>query len=701
MDNKQPDNSNNDLRIVKIEKFNVDMMENLLSCDKITSEVKRNLRAYKKLKKDGNSVQVIYEYGKELKSLKIGRLYPQKGIGLQNFPSDVRSALSSDYYFDLDMINSQPVLLLQLSQKNSWNCDRLKEYVLQRSEKLQEIMEDFNCDRDNAKQIILSIMFGEFTIKKNMFLSELKNELSQIQINIVNSNPNILKLCSKKQNIAGSVVANILQDMEFKILEHIDTVLQNHNRSMDVYIHDGGLIQKLENEKEFPSELIKICEDSILEKFGYSIRLAIKPMKHSFEFKHKLLQFGLVYKDEYLKTKEDFEKDHFYCSETESICTITPNGIVHNCITKAKITFASFNFTKIKDNKIHTFSFIGEWLNDPDKFIIDKIIFDPSLPFGIINNCFNTFKGLRGSIYDLPINPINRENILQRFQELILINSSKNPIYYLYHINWLALLIQFPYIIPLVAIILINTKQGSGKDTEGNFIGSKVIGDCYFKNIVDIENELLDKHSIIKKECLFMKLEEANGFVNRKHNDIIKNLITGTESNVNEKNIKQYKIKTYPHIIATTNNPVPFKVEEDDRRFCIFYTSSDRVGDTQWWKETHRLFDLPEAGAVVYQYLSSIDISNFDPSDFPKTEYHQNLTETEIPSEVLFLRECDPFNDISSQQLYNLYRDYCTQRELTPKSLIHFSRSITPMISQCIITKRKTMGIMKYSKNAS
>jgi len=121
------------MKLVKSEVYDVDAMAELLIHDGVPSDVKRLLRAYKKMKVNGNEVQVVYEYGKGLDS---GRIYTQRGLGLQTFPSDVRAALAQKYYWDVDMVNSQPVILLAKCKEYGWLCPALEEYVQNRSHKL-------------------------------------------------------------------------------------------------------------------------------------------------------------------------------------------------------------------------------------------------------------------------------------------------------------------------------------------------------------------------------------------------------------------------------------------------------------------------------------------------------------------------------------------------------------------------------------
>jgi hypothetical protein len=193
-----------------------------------------------------------------------------------------------------------------------------------------------------------------------------------------------------------------------------------------------------------------------------------------------------------------------------------------------------------------------------------------------------------------------------------------------------------------------------------------------------------------------MKLEEVNGSMTRKNADQLKSIITSSNTTINPKGVKKYTTRVYPHILMTTNNSVPVKVEEHDRRYCVSYCSSKYLGNRPWWEETYRLLGLPEAGYVVFQYLMGITIT-FNPRDFPKTEYHEILSKSEVPSEKQFIEQFE-FTDMKCKDLHLSYLMYCNDQSLTPKGLVHFGRSLAPLLSEKIVSKRVLDGYVLYSK---
>lgn len=686
-----------DVKVVKTEIYDVDAMMALANHENIPTDIKRLLKSYRRNRVNGNEVQVIYEYGKTLKGQGLGRLYPLKGLGLQTFPSDIRSALAQKYYWDIDMVNAQPVLLVQLCEKNGWACTALKSYVESRATKLQEVMFYFDCDRAEAKEICLSILFGKKYNKVPDFLKDLMSELERIASNVSSYYPEVFKLCIKKPNPKASCLAHIVQSLEASILRFIDLKLKEKGRDMRVYIHDGGLVLRHEGETEFPPSILRDLEIEIAAEFKIAVSLSQKTMQHTFVMKNDILRIDFVTELEYQAKKEMFEEDHFYCQDSATVCWVREDGVItHTNKGDCSISFSSYNFQKVIEGKLKTVDFCSEWLMDPKKRIVQSLAFDPST-LESRDNTFNTFTGLLSSVDTVIC--LEAAAVVERFKLLLYHNAGKYEDLNTYMLKWFAMLIQKPNVVPGVSLILVNQDQGTGKETLCEFIGKKVIGTEYYKNIKNVETELFDSHSTALEKTLFLKLEEVNGSLNRKHADMVKALITTTSVLVNPKGVKKYTIDAYPHIVMTTNNAVPVKIEPSDRRFCISYTSSDLMGQTEFWNETYRLFDLPGAGQAVYQMLSQIDLSGFNVRSFPKSEYHQTLSASERSSEDLFMAQCPKFSDLRATQLHTRYTNYCVRNHIdNPKGIIHFTRCLAPMIEKKILSRKVKDGVSIYCK---
>ena len=297
-----------DYKIVKTEMFDADMMHVLGLHDGVPSDIKRTLKSYRKMAVDGNRVSVVYEFGKKWQGLQKGRLNPQKGLGLQTFRGDVRAALAAKYYWDVDIVNAQPNIIVAMCKQRGWKCEALEEYTSNRASKLAELMTDLDCDRDDAKRFCLTILFGASPYKKvSEYYQRLAAELACIADNVSAAFPDILKVCvaEKKPNPKASCLAVVAQDQERIILRELDVFFQTKGRAFDVLIHDGGLIRKVGDETCFPSDLMREAEQAVVARLGYPIRLEVKPLKHSFEAKETdlILPSNIVISDSWAAKK--------------------------------------------------------------------------------------------------------------------------------------------------------------------------------------------------------------------------------------------------------------------------------------------------------------------------------------------------------------------------------------------------------------
>ena len=107
------------------------------------------------------------------------------GIGtcLSYLKKEIRNSIMSKNMKDIDMVNSHPVILLNLCQENRVSCNILKNYV----ENRDLILDSFGDNRKSVKELFLTILNGGFKDKYsdndriNNYLNLLENETIEIQ----------------------------------------------------------------------------------------------------------------------------------------------------------------------------------------------------------------------------------------------------------------------------------------------------------------------------------------------------------------------------------------------------------------------------------------------------------------------------------------------------------------------------------------
>ena len=168
------------------------------------------------------------------------RLYGSKG-SLETLEGDCRGTICDDFYYDIDVVNAHPVILIQYA-KEQYKLDliEVKKYIDNRDDYLKKIDEN----RDIAKTAIIKIMYGG----KNEyeFLVPFQTEILLITEKIWN-NPIHAKLrahCETQPNSKGSFLSFILQTEERRIMLSMRDYFMNIGWSVDVLSYDGVMIRK-------------------------------------------------------------------------------------------------------------------------------------------------------------------------------------------------------------------------------------------------------------------------------------------------------------------------------------------------------------------------------------------------------------------------------------------------------------------------
>jgi hypothetical protein len=247
-----------------------------------------------------------------------GRLYGMsnggQGICMQNFNKPFRGYLCHENYWDIDLVNSHPSLLIWLlTQIGQEVPDVISQYVENRETWLQEISSEYPITRDQAKKLMLRLIYGgslEHWAEDNSLLLPKKKSPTTKKLEIFSeclarvmksfsSHPHFahIKNAYSQSIHAGEkwksygLASLILQEYEKKLLLFVEDFLQkNEKRRLDVLIHDGGHIQrKSEDGDTFPQR--------ILDRLNGAVRLRFSS-RNLLVFVHKPFDLSLVHEIE-------------------------------------------------------------------------------------------------------------------------------------------------------------------------------------------------------------------------------------------------------------------------------------------------------------------------------------------------------------------------------------------------------------------
>ena len=246
---------------------------------------KKQLEGYLKKVKD-NIVQVKYT-----RKIHIGRVYANKTLSYQFFRKLVRHTLSFDNYTDLDITNAHPTMLYQITKQQGINNQYLEKYVKNRDIYIKEVQDLTNCNRDDAKELFIEIMYGksipkwieEMNLKDITlpgFVYHFKEEMNKIAKLVKVSNNDFVKLLPiEKRNNVNSILSYYLQEHENRILEVIYIYLESNKyikNNVATLCYDGIMINKVD--KNEINDLCNKLNELVLEKTGFDLNFVEKVM---------------------------------------------------------------------------------------------------------------------------------------------------------------------------------------------------------------------------------------------------------------------------------------------------------------------------------------------------------------------------------------------------------------------------------------
>jgi len=221
---------------------NITFQEYIDFCGNINlDDNKQNIgfrKYYKRFKKYinlqiNNKFEVSINYSRENNE---GRFFCNNDLGLQNLKREYKSALCKGLYLDFDMINAHPVILKNICDKNSIPYDYLNKYCIDREKYIEELKNDLNIERKEAKELYLKslnynierskwLINGKWTTTKNKFYIEYDKEIKTIQKNLsLKLNDEFKKYTDTKKiltNKEGRFLSYLLQKTEAEILEKV------------------------------------------------------------------------------------------------------------------------------------------------------------------------------------------------------------------------------------------------------------------------------------------------------------------------------------------------------------------------------------------------------------------------------------------------------------------------------------------------
>jgi hypothetical protein len=202
-------------------------------------------------------------------------------------------------------------------------------YLLDEEQDLKEIKTHF----ENNKKI------------RNNFMYILKNYAQRQEgLKIVQTYEDIMDGYNNGFYLVQDYLYNPFLIEKRKVNFRYYTLIVCRKGKVEGYIHDDGLVERLSDEKNFPSDILTDCEKIIFEKTGYTLKLSIKKLETTFILPKTII----VPEDEtYDYVKAKFELEHFKCMSESTFYNMKNDRVITRDKSKLLVVYENLFYTDI------------------------------------------------------------------------------------------------------------------------------------------------------------------------------------------------------------------------------------------------------------------------------------------------------------------------------------------------------------------
>lgn len=266
------------------------------------------------------------------------------------------------------------------------------------------------------------------------------------------------------------------------------------------------------------------------------------------------------------------------------------------------------------------------WLRHPQRRQYDRIVFQPNADEEV-NGCYNLWRG-----FGFDPAPGDCGLFLNHIRNVL---CSGDEATYMYLLKWMARAVQRPSEAGQVAIVL-KGRMGTGKSFFAKTFGA-LFGRHYLA--VSDSKRLTSNFNSHLRDCVFLFADEAFYAGDKKHESILKALITEDTLAIEAKGKDIEMGSNCLHIVMASNEDWAVPASMDDRRFFVL-----DVADAQ--RNAHGYFrdmqaQLEDGGhAALLDLLLRLDISKFNVRERPETKALATEKEMSLGPVEAYWYEC-------------------------------------------------------------
>ncbi len=227
--------------------------------------------------------------------------------------------------------------------------------------------------------------------------------------------------------------------------------------------------------------------------------------------------------------------------------------------------------------------------------------------------------------------------------------------------------------------IYLKGSQGSGKSTLFYFLSNYVIGK---KLCLETGSDpIRTKFNEILGGKLLVSIEELENFSRSEWESIsstLKRMITSNTIVLQDKGTKSHEETNNNNYMLCSNNDA---IKDDDgRRYFILDISTKMIGNHRYYENLYNTIMNDEVGEVFYHMLMKIDLTNFNPQEFPLTQSKIESIVSRLDPVCKFLKEEYVLKKLCiDSTCADLYAQYIYTHKGKQMSAIAFHRKLAEL----------------------
>lgn len=244
------------------------------------------------------------------------------------------------------------------------------------------------------------------------------------------------------------------------------------------------------------------------------------------------------------------------------------------------------------------------WLNNPHRRQFEYLLFAPGRH---IEGAYNLWQGfacpsLPGEKHELYLEHI-RHNICCDVE-----------MYFDYLIGWMARAVQFPAS-PGESAVVMRGASGVGKSFFAKQFGR--IWGRHFLQVSDAKH-LVGNFNAHLRDCVILFGDEAFFAGDRRHESVLKTLITEEQMMIEQKGVDAEVSPNYTHLILASNSAWVIPAGATERRFFVLDVGSEHQKDTAYFRAIDHAMSNGGAENLLH-FLLSYDLTDYDVRRVPAT----------------------------------------------------------------------------------